>query len=329
VDAFGNIFVLDSIGSNPRIQKFDPNGAYLATLYWSYYGSDPGKLYRPSGLAFAPNGDLFVVDDGNSRIEVFNKDYDPDFDLDGNHDLVWQNSQTGDARVWYMHGAAFTGQSDYLVQGQSPNWRLVGSADLNGDGTPDLIWQNSQSGDVYFWLMKGHQRIAGGYIAHKVALAWKIVGTADLNHDGNSGLIWQNTASGDVVFWPMKGIFWSGAYTYIARGNAYGWNVVGTADIDHEGNTDLIWQNALTGDVVYWHMNGTAFGGYSYLAHGSRTEWHVVAVMDMNNDTNSDLIWQNTLTGDVIVWYMNGISLINYDFVERGEPPAWRIATTH
>src|SRR5205823_1108096 len=151
------------------------------------------------------------------------------------------------------------------------------------------------------WLMKGNQRTAGGYIARGVDTAWKIVGAADLTHSRSSGLIWQNSRSGDVVFWPMTGAVWSGTYRVISSGNTAGWKVVGTADLDGDGNVDILFQNASNGDVIVWYMIGASFRSYAYITYGNSVAWAVEAVMDTNNDTNADLIWRNSSTGDVIV----------------------------
>lgn len=36
-----------------------------------------------------------------------------------------------------------------------PGWRVVGAADLSGDGIPDLVWQNDQSQTPVAWYMGG------------------------------------------------------------------------------------------------------------------------------------------------------------------------------
>src|SRR5207302_1426298 len=79
-------------------------------------------------------------------------------DLNHDHsiDLVWQNSKTGDVVYWPMNGPAWTGTYQYIVRNVTDlDWKIAGTADLNQDGTPGLIWQNSASGDVVYWFMNG------------------------------------------------------------------------------------------------------------------------------------------------------------------------------
>ena len=162
---------------------------------------------------------------------VLAKDDDPDFDLDGSHDLIWQNVVTGDAVDWLMHGPTWTGIYQYLVQGQGPQWQLVGSADAQRrrNARPHL----AEHADRRCLLLAdaGNQGPAGGYIYRGVPVEWKIVGLADLNHDHSTDLIWWNSLTGDVVYWPMNGATWTGVYQYIETAVPLDWKIVGTADL--------------------------------------------------------------------------------------------------
>jgi len=41
---------------------------------WGRKGNKPGEFNEPRGIAVAPNGDVFVTDTGNSRVQKFDKD---------------------------------------------------------------------------------------------------------------------------------------------------------------------------------------------------------------------------------------------------------------
>ena len=40
------------------------------------------------------------------------------------------------------------------------------------------------------------------------------------------------------------------------------WNIVGSADFNGDGKTDILWQNSVTGQRVIWLMNGTSYGSF-------------------------------------------------------------------
>ena len=66
VDAAGNLYVLDS--ANARIQKFGPDGKYLATI--GRKGQGPGEFMMPGDIDIDRDGNLVVSDSSQSRIHV-------------------------------------------------------------------------------------------------------------------------------------------------------------------------------------------------------------------------------------------------------------------
>ena len=66
VDKEGNIYVLDS--GNTRIQKFGPDGKYLATI--GRKGQGPGEFISPNSLDIDEDGNLVVTDTAQSRLHV-------------------------------------------------------------------------------------------------------------------------------------------------------------------------------------------------------------------------------------------------------------------
>jgi uncharacterized protein (TIGR03663 family) len=67
IDSEGNVYVADS--QNHRIQKFDADGALLAT--WGSPGQDPGQFSEPWGVAVGPGDIVYVADTWNHRIQAF------------------------------------------------------------------------------------------------------------------------------------------------------------------------------------------------------------------------------------------------------------------
>jgi trimeric autotransporter adhesin len=77
-----------------------------------------------------------------------------DFNKDGNPDLIWRNIVDGSTPIWYMDGPSWNGNYEYFWPFLNhPDWILVGVADFNRDGIPDLLWQNisNNPGDPNVW----------------------------------------------------------------------------------------------------------------------------------------------------------------------------------
>jgi len=70
-DAAGNIYVSDGYG-NSRVAKFDKNGKFIKS--WGSRGSGNGQFNIVHGIAIDAQGNVYVADSGNKRIQVFDSD---------------------------------------------------------------------------------------------------------------------------------------------------------------------------------------------------------------------------------------------------------------
>ncbi|MGZ5490317.1 MAG: 6-bladed beta-propeller, partial [Nitrososphaeraceae archaeon] len=61
------VFVVDKTSTN--FQVFDENGKFISKF--GSKGKQDGQFNRPEDLAIDPEGNVFVADTGNSRIQVF------------------------------------------------------------------------------------------------------------------------------------------------------------------------------------------------------------------------------------------------------------------
>jgi DNA-binding beta-propeller fold protein YncE len=68
LDPAGNLYVADTL--NSRIQKFDPDGKFLAPI--GKAGSNWGEFDKPKGVALDSFGNIYVVDTGWSNVQIFN-----------------------------------------------------------------------------------------------------------------------------------------------------------------------------------------------------------------------------------------------------------------
>lgn len=70
VDRQGNVYVCDMMRC--RVQKFDPEGNYLAGV--GMMGDAPGTFARPKQIAVDGDGILYVVDSAFQNVQMFNSD---------------------------------------------------------------------------------------------------------------------------------------------------------------------------------------------------------------------------------------------------------------
>ena len=86
-----------------------------------------------------------------------------DFDDDHSPDILWHNDATGETQIWFMNGSSVVGRADVVDDsGQTiligAPWRIVASRDFNRDDQTDLLWYNSNTGELQVWFMNGTRR---------------------------------------------------------------------------------------------------------------------------------------------------------------------------
>jgi hypothetical protein len=133
-----------------------------------------------------------------------------DFNRDGKPDLIWQDESTREVMVWFLggpQGITVLG-SAWIRSTPAPGLRVVASSDFNGDGIPDLVWQDDALRTVTVWFMGGAQGTemrTWAWLSSTPAPGWTIRGAADFNGDGRPDLIWQNDANCSATVWFLGG----------------------------------------------------------------------------------------------------------------------------
>ncbi len=102
----------------------------------------------------------------------------------------------------------------------------MGTPDLNGDGIPDLLFQNISTGQLYYDTFNGSTVTPGGSIGGALGANWALVGVPDLNGDGHPDLLVENKATGDIAYYLMNGVNGIAA-GYISKGVGLQWSVAG------------------------------------------------------------------------------------------------------
>ena len=69
----GEIYVTDT--GNERVQVFASDGTFLRTF--GGYGTGPGQLIEPVGIAVSDDGRIYIADSGNGRLSIFERDGTP------------------------------------------------------------------------------------------------------------------------------------------------------------------------------------------------------------------------------------------------------------
>ncbi len=186
----------------------------------------------------------------------------------------------------------------------------------NSMKTPDLLLQNPNSGDIYFWLAPSEasgerQFIPAATIGNP---DWTVLGIDDFNGDLNQDLLWRHP-SGQMGVWitaptapPSEGSLYY-TWTPIGPGPASSSDYIGSGDFDNDGETDLFWLENYSRRIVVWlnqhgfNANSTQSGLVSFPSN-----WRPLGVADFDLDGQLDLVCENLTNRQWGVWLMDGLS---------------------
>jgi hypothetical protein len=152
-----------------------------------------------------------------------------DIDGDGNLDVIATQATSGQVAVHFYGGQQGTRllRTEVIDSLSSTGWNVIGAADLNGDGHPDLLLQDASSREVMVAYLSGSNGIAvtatqilNGHDFH----GWTAAGMLDMNGDGHPDLILGEDATGKTIV------------NYY--GGELGVNYLGTEPVDESASAD-------------------------------------------------------------------------------------------
>ena len=265
--------------------------------------------------------------------------------------LVCSGSTTAEAQsyLFWQH-----------ADGRRAVWTMVGTTQRSGQlietellPDPDPLWQIVDAGSEYMLFHhQGDGRLAGWemfcgspYRTFELSpslpdLNWKLRGSGNFNHHyPYLTLIWQNELTGQIGAWKMGGYGTTrrrdrldGQLLTPSEVPDTNWRIVGIADFNADGQSDLLWQHQTNGLIGLWYMNGLTMSEFVLLSPEQvpDTDWKIRAVGDVNDDYHPDLIWQHQTTGLISAWLMKGHERVDGVLLtpNRVADTNWRIVGT-
>ncbi|HET6905540.1 MAG TPA: VCBS repeat-containing protein, partial [Rhodanobacteraceae bacterium] len=219
-----------------------------------------------------------------------------------NNDSIW---------MWVRGTNGF----GYQRVGNRPSgWNIIGVADINGDHKADLIWRNSTSGKIAYWLMNGTVPTLKSPTL-SISQGYHVAAIGDFDGDGKTDMVVTNGLQ--IMLLRSTGAGF--AQQPISSQPGADWQIVGAGDIDGDGKADLLWRNSSNGSFAYWLMNGSTVLKASP-AFAAPKSFTISAIGDFNGDGKTDIVWSN---GSILsMWIGNGsgFSIANF----ASQPAGWK-----
>ena len=217
-----------------------------------------------------------------------------DVNGDGKIDLVLVNARDNTLMVLTNNGSGGFNQNATLTLSSGAQPQTLVAADINGDGTPDLICVNNTSPGTVMVYTNNGAGVFGFNATYTVGNQPQMIIAADVNGDGYVDLITPNTSPANTLTVLTNN--GSGVFGFNATLNTgIGPQWVAAADLNGDGKMDLISANWGTNTLTVFTNNGSGVFGFNATLTVGGKPFSVVAA-DLNGDGKLDLVSANANT---------------------------------
>ena len=253
-------------------------------IFW--FRNDGNENFTPQSI---------VANENRGASSVTTADVDGDGDID-----VLVAAADGDSIKWYENDGSES-FSEHLISDPmigADGASSVITADVDGDGDLDVL-SASRDDDTIAWYENDGNQTFTRQIIDDGFLGARSVTTADVDGDGTIDVLGAAFDSNEIAWFRNNGdgTFAKEIVTEAAD-PADGPNSVTTADIDADGDLDILSTSFRDGEVVWYENDGSQ--GFTANTITSAAGASSIAVGDLNNDGHLDVIAASLTDGIVL-----------------------------
>ncbi|MBW2979870.1 SBBP repeat-containing protein [Candidatus Woesearchaeota archaeon] len=235
--------------------------------------------------------------------QVYATDIDNDGDVDiigaaiAKDDIAWWNNTNGDGSTW----------TQYNINGSFNGANSVHAADIDGDGDIDIVGGAGTDDDIAWWDNTNGDGSAWTQNIINDSFDARYVYTADIDGDGDADIVASSSNDADVVWLNNTNGDGSAWVQNVINASFIGARDVYAADIDGDGDIDVLGTSSSYDDIVWW--NNTNGDGSTWTQHAINDTFNYpksVYATDIDNDGDIDVLGTAVLDDDIVWWENDG-----------------------
>ena len=241
--------------------------------------------------------------------------YAADVDGDGDMDVLSASTED-DTIAWYENnGTSSPSFTEHVITTNTNHARSVHAADVDGDGDIDVLSASSLDNKIAWYENDGAS--PPSFTPHTIttsAADAKSVYTADLDKDGDMDVLSASRNDNKIAWYENDGASPPSFTSHIITTGASGTETVYAADIDSDGDVDILSGSRYVDRVDWYENDGNA--PPTFAAHTITTSadsvWHVIAA-DVDGDGDMDVLSASEYDNKV-AWYENTMAHCSASF---------------
>ncbi|NOQ23453.1 MAG: T9SS type A sorting domain-containing protein [Candidatus Aegiribacteria sp.] len=236
----------------------------------------------------------------DGAVSVYAADVDGDGDMDvlgaakAADDIVWWENTNGSGTAWVKR----------TIDGNFDGAMTVYATDVDGDGDIDVLGAAKAADDIVWWENSNGSGTA--WIKHTVdgffdgAMS---VYAADVDGDGDIDVLGAAKADDDITWWENSNGSGTAWIKHTVDGFFDGAMSVYAADIDGDGDIDVLGAAKADDDITWWeNANGSGTAWIEHSVDGNFNHAESVYAADVDGDGDMDVLGAAEWDDDITWW---------------------------
>lgn len=247
-----------------------------------------------------------ISDNTEGAVSLHACDIDNDFDID----IIGAVYEEHKIVCWYNQGNNIDFQR-ITIESNFSEAGTVHSGDYNNDGLPDIAGGARLGNKVCVWYNTGDPNNWSKQTLHNNYLYAHELYSTDIDGDSDIDLLGASSSLNEITLWQNNGgdpVNWEEITIDDNFGMA---KSVTSADIDNDGNLDIIGAALSDNEIAWWSYTDGSWNKNTIVNNYSGV--HSVQAVDMNNDGNMDILAAAYINNSIAWWKNDGNNPISWE----------------